>query len=156
MKYLAWLGGILATVVIGIYVIAFTSFGNSLVKPIIEEKIKEKTLLDSKLSIFSLSMSKLEIVLELNNDNIISLNGNYSLFSQSFEINYKVKLDDLNSLKSLSGVELQKSFYTNGKVKGNMDFITIVGISDVASSDTSYYVELTEFNPTSIIAKVKI
>ncbi|MDA3907895.1 MAG: hypothetical protein PF437_02285 [Sulfurimonas sp.] len=155
MRYLAWFGGLFATLIIGLYVIAFTSFGNSILQPVIEEKIKEQTLLDSKLSVFSLSMSELHIEIKIDKDNIVGLKGNYSLFSQSFDINYKVKFDDLNSLKSLSGVELHKAFHTNGKVKGNMAFINIDGISDVASSDTTYHVELTEFNPTSIIAKVK-
>lgn len=155
MKYIAWLGAILTTVIIGIYVIAFTPLGNSILKPVIEAKIKEQTLLESKLNVFSLSMSELEIVLEINKNNIISLKGDYSLLSQSFDINYKVKLGDLKSLKSLSGVELRKAFDTNGKAKGDKAFITIDGISDVASSDTTYHVELMELNPTSIIAKVK-
>lgn len=155
MKYLAWFGGVVVTLIIGIYVIAFTALGNSFVKPIVEDKIKEQTLLDSKVNVFSLSMSELHIVLEINANNIVAIKGNYSLFSQSFDLEYALKLDDLNSLKSLSGVELRKAFHTNGKVKGDMAFITVDGASDVASSDTSYHVELTGFNPTSIIAKVK-
>lgn len=155
MKYLAWIGGILATIVIGVYVVAFTPPGNSIVQPIVEGKIKEQTNLDSKLTLFSLTMSELEIVLELNQNNIITIKGNYSLFSQSFDVAYDVKFDELTTLKSLTGVELHRSFHTNGKVKGDMAFMEVDGISDVASSDTAYHVELTEFNPTSIIAKVK-
>ncbi len=30
MKYLAWIGGILITVVIAIYIVVFTPFGNAL------------------------------------------------------------------------------------------------------------------------------
>ncbi|MFT7005048.1 MAG: hypothetical protein ACJAWW_002417, partial [Sulfurimonas sp.] len=69
MKYLAWLVAILATVVVSVYVLAFTSLGNGIVKPIIESKIKEQTTFDSKLNVFSLSMSDFEIVLELNSNN---------------------------------------------------------------------------------------
>nr|WP_321266495.1 hypothetical protein [uncultured Sulfurimonas sp.] len=155
MKFLAWILGIIVTLIVAVYVVLFTSFGNSLLKPIVESKIKEQTLLDSKLNVFSLSMSEIEVVLEINKDNVISLKGKYSLFSQSLDIDYKLELNNLASLKSLSGVELHNSFFTSGNVKGNMAFINIDGISDVASSDTSYHVELTEFNPTSIIAKVK-
>ncbi|EDZ61156.1 hypothetical protein SMGD1_0707 [Sulfurimonas gotlandica GD1] len=155
MKYLAWFGGLFGILVIGVYVLAFTPLGNSILQPTIEEKIKEQTLLDSKLKVFSLSMSEFEIILEINQGNVVSLKGEYSPFSKSFDINYNVDLDNLESLKSLSTVELRKSFRTSGKVKGDMAFITVDGISDVASSDTTYHVELTEFNPTSIIAKVK-
>jgi len=155
MKFLAWIGGVLATVVIGVYVIAFTSLGNSILKPIIEGKIKEQTKLDSKLNIFSLSMSDFEIVLELNANNTIALKGDYSLFSQVFDINYDIKLDELKTLKPLTGADLRESFATDGNVKGDMAFIEVVGASDVAYSDTTYRVELTNLNPTSIIAKVK-
>ena len=92
MKFLAWIFGILTTVVVGVYVVAFTSFGNSIVKPMIEEQIKAQTKLDSKLSTFSLSMSDFNIVLELNKNNTIALKGDYSIFSQSFDIDYEVKL----------------------------------------------------------------
>ena len=54
MKYLSWIIGVLGTVVGLVYVIAFTSVGNSLVQPTIESKIKEQTKLDSKLKVFSL------------------------------------------------------------------------------------------------------
>ena len=155
MKYLAWFGGLLAAILAGIYVIAFTPLGNSILQPIVEAKIKEGTKLESKFNVFSLSMSDLEIVLELNTNNTISIKGDYSLFSQAFDVTYKVKLDELKTLTPLTGVALQKSFLTSGSVKGDMAFIEVDGLSNIASSDTTYHVELTEFNPTSIIAKVK-
>ncbi len=155
MKFLAWIGAIVATLVIGVYVIAFTSLGNSILQPIVEGKIKEQTKLESKLNVFSLSMSDFEIVLELNSNNTITLKGDYSLFSQAFDVNYEVKLDELKTLKPLTGVEFRKSFFTKGSVKGDMAFVKVDGVSDMASSDTTYSVELTNFNPTSIIAKVK-
>ena len=64
MKYIAWIAGILLVLLIGVYVVAFTGFGNSLLKPIIESKIQEQTKLDSKLSTFSLSMSDFSVVLD--------------------------------------------------------------------------------------------
>ena len=154
MKLLSWILGIFATLFISLFIIGFTPFGNSLLQPIIEEKIKEQTKLDSKLKIFSLSMSDFKIILELNTNNIIILKGNYSLFTQAFDIVYEVKLDELKSLKPLSGVALRRSFFTSGSIKGDVAYIEVNGISDVASSDTSYHVELNNFNSTSIIAKI--
>ena len=43
MKFLAWFIGILVTLVVVVYVIAFTPLGNGLVGPIVEGKIKEQT-----------------------------------------------------------------------------------------------------------------
>ena len=154
MKYLAWIGGILATLAATLYVVAFTPLGNGIVKPIIESSIKEQTKLDSKLETFSLGMSDFEIVLALNDKNIIKAKGKYSLFSKSFDALYDVSLENLESLKPLTSAPLKGAFHTDGSAKGDLAFIEIDGKSDVGESDTSYRVELTDFNPTSIIAKM--
>jgi len=155
MKYLAWFIGILVSIVAAVYVVLFTPFGNSLLQPVIEKKIIEQTKLESKLTSFALNMSSFAIVLELDKNNIIYLSGNYSLFSQAFNVAYRVKLEKLESLKSLTNAPLRGSLFTEGVVKGTLAFIEVDGKSSVAKSDTSYHVELKDFNPTSIIAKVK-
>jgi len=155
MKYLAWLSGLIITIVAVVYIVVFTSFGNNLLKPTIESKIQEETKLDSKLKTFSLNMSEFEILLELSKSNNIALKGTYSLFSQAFDISYRVEIKELEELKSLTNAPLKGRVFTNGTIKGDSSFITIAGVSDIAKSDTSYHIELTEFNPTSIIAKVK-
>lgn len=155
MKYLVWLGFILIFIVTSIYVIAFTSVGNSLVKPMIQSKIKEQTKLESKLNTFVLTMSDFKIVLELNENNVIAIEGNYSLFTKAFDANYKVNLENLKTLKPLTNVQLDKNFHTSGTIKGDVAFMQIDGVSDIAQSSTTYHVELSDFNPTSIIANVK-
>jgi len=155
MKYVAWFVGVLVVLLTGVYVVAFTGFGNSLLKPIIESKIQEQTKLDSKLSTFSLSMSDFSIVLEVDKDNSVSANGNYSLFSQAFNVAYRVDMLKLESLQDLAKTPIQGVFKTDGTVKGNLAFIEVDGKSDVALSDTRYHVELTDLNPTSIIANIQ-
>lgn len=155
MKYLAWFGAIVVGVVGVVYALAFTSLGNSIVQPIIEEKIIHFTKLESKLSTFSLNMSSFEIVLEVDKNNIIYINGNYSLFSQSFDVAYRANMDKLESLKLLTNAPVRGVLHTDGTLKGNLAFMTIEGKSDLAKGNTSYHVELTDLNPTSIIAKVK-
>jgi hypothetical protein len=155
MKFLTWLLGIVLGLVLIVYVIVFTSFGNSLLKPFLESKIREQTQLDSKLDIFSLDTSSFELLLTLNKNNQIAVKGSYSLFSQNFDIDYDVRLDELKTLQPLTQTQLNSSFYTDGKVKGDMKLILIDGKSDVAASKTDYHVVLENFNPTSIIAKVE-
>jgi len=155
MKYLSWFGGVIVGLVAIIYVVAFTSFGNSIISAIIENKIKEQTKLDAKLSVFSLNMSEIEILLKLNTNNSIYLKGSYSPFSQSFDIDYNIKLHSLKTLQPLTNSFLNGDFKTDGNVKGDMSFMKIKGKSDIASSSTNYNVELTNLNPTSIIAKVQ-
>ena len=155
MKYLAWFSGVIVTILAAVYIVAFTPFGNSLLQPTIESKIQEQTKLKSKLTIFSLNMSEFEILLELSKSNNISIKGTYSLFSQAFDIAYLVEIKEIEELKSLTNAPLKGKVFTNGTIKGDAAFITVDGVSDIAKSDTSYHIELTEFNPTSIIAKVK-
>ena len=155
MKYLAWFSGVLIAILVVVYIIAFTSFGNGLLKPMIESKIQEQTRLESKLTTFSLSMSEFEILLELSKNNHISIKGEYSLFSQAFDIVYLVEIKAVEELKSLTNAELKGKLFTNGTIKGDTAFITVDGVSDIAKSETSYHIELTEFNPTSIIAKIQ-
>ena len=156
MKFFAWLGGIITILFMGVYVITFTSMGNSLVKPIVEEKIKLATLKNAKLNTFSLNMDNFNIILELDSKNTIYINGNYSLFSKAFNIAYRLKLNRLENLQKLTNnKDIRGSFYTEGYVKGDIEFMSIDGVSNVANSNTSYHVELTELNPTSIIAKIQ-
>jgi len=154
MKIISWLVGIVVVVVGLIYVTAFTGVGNALLKPIIEAKIKEQTKLNSKLDTFHLSMSDLEIFLTLSKNNTIHIKGVYSLFSKTLDINYNVQLEELKTLQPLTQTQLHDSFHTDGNVKGNLALIEIKGKSDVAKSTTNYDVVLTDFNPTSIIAKI--
>ena len=154
MKIISWLLAIVVAIVATVYIVAFTGFGNSLLKPMIETKIKEQTKLDSKLETFHLSMSDVELFLILNKNNTIHIKGNYSLFSKTFDINYNVQLEELKTLQPLTKMQLEDSFHTDGNVKGNIANIKIKGKSDVAKSATDYDVVLTDFNPTSIIAKV--
>ncbi|WP_434657179.1 hypothetical protein [Sulfurimonas sp. NW9] len=80
MKYLTWFFIGVVGIFIFVYVILFTGFGNSLIKPAIESKIREETKLDSKLKVFSLSMSDFQIILQLNENNTIKAAGTYSIF----------------------------------------------------------------------------
>jgi hypothetical protein len=101
-------------------------------------------------------MDSFNIAVELDSQNIIYLNGNYSLTSQIFDIAYRIKLDKLDNLhKLVQNDDLKGKFHTTGYIKGDIEFMKIDGISDVANSNTSYHVELTNLNPTSIIAKIK-
>lgn len=155
MKFLKWFGGGMVVLLAGIYVLAFTSLGNSIVAPIVEKKIQETTQLDAKLQTFSLRLSSIDLVLYLDPDNSVAIKGGYSLFTQSFDLNYAVDLKKLSSLEKVAQAKLSGEFSTTGTIKGDAHFLTIEGKSDLAKSTTVYHVELNEFNPTSIIAKIE-
>ncbi len=155
MKVAKFLAVFAVLLVVGIYVIAFTGFGNSLVRPIVEEQIRKSSGLDVELKRFHLSMSDLDVVLYITQSNAVQVKGEYSLFTQSFDLTYDVRFSKLKELRSIVKRNINGSFFTDGTIKGDASFVTIEGKSDVAKSDTTYHVELTEFNPTSIIAHLK-
>ncbi|MDD2566812.1 MAG: hypothetical protein PHS10_02405, partial [Thiovulaceae bacterium] len=155
MRIVAWLGVLLVTALGLVYIVAFTGFGNSLVKPFVEQKIREQTKLDAKLTAFTIDMSSFEIVLTFDRPNTITLKGEYSLFSQTFNVDYNVALNYLESLEPLTQTPLKGEFRTDGKVTGDLKQIAVQGKSDVASGQTNYTVELVDFTPTKVLATMK-
>ena len=155
MKIVSWVVGVAVSLLLVVYVLAFTAFGNGLLQPTIESKIQEATKLDAKLQTFSLSMNHIKIFLALSKENSVAIEGEYSLFAQSFALDYHVNLEALQALQALTQTPLQGSLHTDGKVVGDMAFLQVDGKSDVAKSATTYHVELTDLNPTSIIASIE-
>ena len=155
MKIVSWFLGLVVIIMAGIYFMLFTAAGNAILVPVLEGKIQEQTKLDSKLQVFSLSMSEFEILLELNKDNTVLAKGSYSLFNQSFDAEYDVKLNKLQTLEPLTKKPLKGPLFTDGTAIGDMAFMKVDGKSDIAISTTVYHIELTNLDPTSIIAKIQ-
>jgi len=155
MKFFAWIGAIIATLVLTLYIVAFTPLGNGLLKPMVEAKIQEATQTQSKLETFLLTMSDFEVVLSLSEGNRITAKGAYSLFSRSFDVDYVLDLKNLQALESFAGQPLRGALFSDGEVKGDMALMRIDGKSTIAQSQTSYSVTLADLNPTSIIATIK-
>ncbi len=155
MKVVLWIFGLIISSVIGIYIILFTDLGNSLLTPIIEEKINQVSNLHTKFKTFSISFGEFEVELALDTDNSIYAKGRYSILDKSLELIYNVKLKKLENLNKLTKQELQGSLFTNGSLKGDTVFISIDGLSDIASSDTKYHLELRDYKLSAILANVK-
>ena len=155
MKIVKWIVGIVVFLLVSIYVLVFTPFGNGLVAPTIQEKISEQTKLDSKLDIYRLSLSEFEIFITLNKNNTISIKGDYSIFSQSMNVVYKVNLEELKTLKDLLQAELDIPLHLNGTVIGDAKLLVVDGASDIASSKTTFRAELVNFAPSKVSVDIK-
>jgi len=155
MKIVAWMGGVVSLLLLSLYVLVFTPFGNGLLAPTIEEKIKEQTKLDSSLDIYRLSLSEFEIFITLNKNNTIAIKGDYSLFPQSMNVVYKVNLEELKTLKELLQAELDIPLHLNGTVVGDVKLLVVDGLSDIASSKTTFRAELINFTPSKVHADIK-
>ena len=155
MKFLKIFAGALIAIVLIVYVVLFTGVGNSMLRPVIEAKASLALGLPVKVKKFHLSMSDIDLLLDISDDNSVHLYGTYSPFAQSFDLQYDLKLLKLSNLRLLTKQQLMGEFKTNGTIKGDLDRIEVDGVSDVAKSSTDYHVELTKLDVSSIKAKVK-
>ncbi len=155
MKFLKVFLSLIVLLVLTIYTILFTSFGNNLLKPVIEGKINSATLLHVKLEKFHLRWSSLDIDLLITQHNHLKLQGDYSLLHQSFDLTYNLNFHALQELYQLLKTDLKGDFTTNGTAKGDLNFIHINGIANIAKGDLQYQITLKEFNPSLIKAQGK-
>ncbi len=145
---------LLVVIVIGaIGGLLFTKPGNNLLKPYIQSALDEKLPVKAKVENFQIV--PLNIVIKLAKDSLVELKGDLSPFSGSFDIDYLVKIERLEDLKPLLPTPLRGALHTKGKVKGEVKDFEVKGSSDIAKSDTNYYVKVENLNPSMVDAKVK-
>lgn len=155
MRFLTYVMGFVVVLLLAVYVMLFTGFGNSILRPVLQSKISASLGMPVELKRFHLSMSELDLIVYLTKRNGVRVYGNYSPFARSFDLKYDVKLLELSDLEVLTKQQLAGEFKTKGSLKGTLESIQIDGTSDVAKSATAYHVELTDFDVSSITAKVK-
>ena len=126
------------------YTLLFTTTGNNLLKPVIENKINQSAPLPLKLSEFFLDTSHLRVSLKLDEQNIVLLEGEYSLFSLDFDFNYDIRLTKLSNLNKLAQRELSGKLLSKGTVNGDINLFKIKGKSDLAQSQTDYAIVIRE------------
>ena len=80
MKFLAWVCGILLVLVVALYCVLFSSFGNSVLKPFVEKIASEKIGMEFRLEKFELGFSSFDIVAIINGELSVESRGKYSLF----------------------------------------------------------------------------
>ncbi|WP_200762498.1 hypothetical protein [Nitrosophilus alvini] len=154
-KTLVYMVVIIFFIIAALYGLLFTGAGNSMLKPVIESKINENLPQKIKLEVFSLTPSQFEIKAVLGPSSYIEAKGSYAILDKSIDAVYDVKIKKLENLEPLIKTKLRGPFSTEGTVKGNEKKMVIKGKSDVADSDTSYSVTLSEFQPSNVEAAVK-
>ena len=154
MKILGWFFGFVTLVVVGVYGVVFTPFGNKLVQPYVQEQLQKQTVETVQLQKFQLSWGKIDLKIDLDSFNSVEVKGSFDIFKQSFALHYGVALEKLQNLEPLLNTKLQGGFATDGDVVGDIKKFEVDGKSDLAKSDTTYHIELEDLNPSSIIANI--
>ncbi len=151
-----WFIGILFLIPMVISTLLFTAFGNSILQPLVELKIQANVPVDVKLEQFELHSSALKIKLVLASTSMIEAKGEYSLFSQSANIDYVVNIADLSILKAYTEQPLQGPFSTKGDIKGDMQTMTVRGSGTITKSHFEYDIALEGFNPKRIVVNADL
>lgn len=143
MKKLTWILSILLIIIVCLYTILFTGFGNDLVKPYAEKIIKSKSGIDVKFTEFKIGFSSADIKALVNSDLNLSVFGNYNLFKRNFNFNYAV---EVSSLKSL-GLNLKQKMTLSGIAKGALNNFIVDGSGLMVGSHLEFATRIKEFKP---------
>ena len=154
-KTILWILGVILALIVIILCVLFTPPGNPLLKPIIQGQIDKYAPIKLNLDTFSLGFSSIDVQINHNDDIKITLNGDFSLFSQTLDLALKVDAKDISVLGEMVDTPLQGSFVINTTAKGSFDNLEINTTSDIAKSFTDIRVLLQDYTPTSILAHIK-
>lgn len=142
MKILAWIFGVLIFIFAALYTLVFTSIGNALLAPKIEEFVSEKIAMPFKLNEFKLGFSELKISSMINGELSVSAYGTYSIFNKSLDLKYKIFANSFLSMPLNLNVA--------GDVKGSFENILANGSGNLAGSNLRYATRIVDFSPLEL------
>ena len=142
MKFLAWVCGILLVLVVALYCVLFSSFGNSVLKPFIEKIASEKIGMELKLEKFELGFSSFDILAIINGELGVESKGKYSLFSSQFDLNYNTQA------KNFNGMQIDLSL--KGEALGSFDNFVANGSGSLAGSNIRFASRIKDYAPLEL------
>ena len=147
--------GFLVVVVLGAYLLLFTSFGNNILKPVVESKIEKALGFDVNVSTFRLRPSSVKLVVLKGKDKFVYVDGTFSIFAKSFDVDYEVNIPQLSWFSKLARKQLSGYFRTQGKVKGRLDEFAVTGKAFTAGGFADYSLKVVGRHPGSLVLNVK-
>ena len=142
MKFLAWVCGILLVLVVALYCVLFSSFGNSVLKPFVEKIASEKIGMELQLEKFELGFSSFDILAIINGELGVESKGKYSLFSSQFDLNYNTQA------KSFNGMQIDLSL--KGEALGSFDNFVANGSGSLAGSNIRFASRIKDYAPLEL------
>lgn len=146
-RILIALAALILVFLVAAYVVLFTSFGNKIVAGIIEDKAKEAGL-ELNVSKFELRFSSLDIELDIANIAKANFEGNLSLFSLGFDIDYLLALNK-DYVKSLN-LNLNQDFSFGGSVLGKASDFKADGKGYLFGSNITLDAHIVNYTPLDL------
>lgn len=138
-----------------VYGVLFTPTGNSFVASKIEEKANEQKGVNFKVNKFVLTTSNIEFDATVDGNSNIKIIGDLALIAKTVDLKFNIDIKDLSKLQKFTNQKLNGSFKTNGTLKGNEKLAVLNGVTDIFKSNTTYNVELKDFEPSNILFNMK-
>ncbi len=134
-----------------IYGVLFTKTGNDFIASYIENKVNnEQNDVKLKVNKFELTFNTMVFNATIDDNSNIDISGDLQLFKKIVDLKYDIKVKELANLENLINQKLNGPFNTSGIFKGNEKSALIEGVSDIASSETTYKINLIDFEPSNI------
>ncbi|HDZ5018013.1 TPA: hypothetical protein RTG37_001430, partial [Campylobacter jejuni] len=140
--------GFIVVLLIALYTMLFTSFGNNIVANIAQKKIKESTGIDVNITRFNLRFSSLELQANLANMADLNLKGVLSPFRLGFNLDYIISLNQ-NYTKNLS-LNLSQNLSFGGKIQGKASDFTLDGKGYLLGSNVLLNARMYDYSPIAL------
>lgn len=121
-KLLLWGFIAIVNMVVVVYVLVFTQFGNSLMTPMLETKLSQNVGKEVKINHFSLRPSSLDVGLTIDKSSLFYLKGGFNLFTQAFDMEFKTALNNI----TLEPITIGSPMTLEGKAKGDSKTFALV------------------------------
>lgn len=142
--------------IFSIFGILFTNYGNSLVASYIENRVNnEQDKVELKVDKLNFTFKTLDFNARINDNSYLNINGNFELFNRKVDLKYDIKINELEKLKNLLNYDFKGSFFTNGSFVGDEKNSIIKGVSNFASGETNYNINLVDFEINNVILNSK-
>ena len=156
VKFFMAMTFILITMIGSVFGVLFTKPGNNLIASYIEDIVNsENKEANFKVENFQLTFDTVNFDATIAKSSNININGDLKIFSKTVDLKYDIDVKDLSTLEPLINQRLNGPLKTKGTFKGDENFSVINGTSTLANSDTSYNLELKNYEPSNINLSVK-
>ena len=132
--------------VIGAYTLAFTSFGNDIVKPYVQNAIKEKSGYDVKFNKFEIRPTGIDIQAVANSEITAKVSGMLSIFSKNLDLSYDIDVQNLASM----GINLKEKMLFSGLIKGKFTDFEATGAGKILGSTVTFNSTVKDYSPLGL------
>lgn len=138
MKYFLIFLSFLVAIIIFVLFLLFTQSGNNIIKPYIKDAIQKELKQDVRIEAFTLKTNFVDVELILDKDSKIIVNGNFNIFTKAAELEYIVKVKDLQT----PYVDIDGLLHVKGNVKGEMNNFQAVGTGVALNSKINFLTQI--------------